>query len=114
MGNGKKVTGLIPSLPRKDQNLLAGESYTFPYGLSAGTTVISAADLASQTVANAKANHIIKGQTAWVNGEKITGTFDLVENTKEYLKETNATQNQVLSSKILFFCIWSSNVWYNA
>lgn len=104
--NGKLVTGSIPSLPRKDQNLLAGESYTFPYGLSAGTTVISAADLASQTVANAKDNQIIKGQTAWVNGVKVTGTFDLVENTKEYLKETNATQNQVLSSKKFYSSVY--------
>ena len=104
--NGKLVTGSIPSLPRKDQNLLAGESYTFPYGLSAGTTVISATDLASQTVANAKANQIIKGQTAWVNGVKVTGTFDLVENTKEYLKETNATQNQVLSSKKFYSSVY--------
>ena len=103
---GNLVTGLIPSLPRKDQNLLAGESYTFPYGLSAGTTVISAADLASQTVGNAKANQIIKGQVAWVNGEKVTGTFDLVENTKEYLKDTNATQNQVLSSKKFYSSVY--------
>ena len=103
---GKLVTGVIPSLPRKDQNLLAGESYTFPYGFSAGTTVISAADLASQTVGNAKANQIIKGQIAWVNGEKVTGTFDLVENTKEYLKETNATQNQVLSSKKFYSSVY--------
>ena len=105
--NGKKVTGTIPKLPRKDKNLLAGESYTFPYGLSAGTTVISAADLASQTVGNALSSQIIKGQIAWVNGQKIVGTFDIAQNTKEYLKTTNATQNQVLSGKNFYSSVYS-------
>ena len=105
--NGKKITGTIPKLPRKDKNLLAGESYTFPYGLSAGTTVISAADLASQTVGNALSSQIIKGQIAWVNGQKIIGTFDIAQNTKEYLKTTNATQNQVLSGKNFYSSVYS-------
>ena len=105
--NGNKVTGTIPKLPRKDQNLLAGESYTFPYGLSVGTTVISAADLASQTVGNALPSQIMQGQVAWVNGDRVVGSFDLKENTKKYLSNTNTTQNQVLSGKSFYSSIYA-------
>ena len=43
--NKNKIVGTIPKLPRKDKSLMAGESYTLPYGLSPGTSVVSAASL---------------------------------------------------------------------
>lgn len=97
--NKVKITGTIPKLPRKDKILSPGESYTLPYGLSAGTSVISAAPLDEQTVGTADASDIAFGQTAWVNGEKITGTLKISDEISTMMKDTNATKSQVLSGK---------------
>lgn len=73
--NGVKITGNIPILPRMDQTLMAGEYYEFPYGLSYGTTMISAAPLSIQTQGTATQNDIADGKTAWVDGEQIIGNM---------------------------------------
>lgn len=97
--NKSKITGTIPKLPRKDMILNPGESYTLPYGLSLGTSVISAAPLDNQTSGTASASDIAYGQTAWVNGEKITGTLKISEEIDKMVGETDALKNQVLSGK---------------
>lgn len=56
-------------------NLKAGQSITIPEGYHNGEGKVTAASLASQTSANASAGHILQGETAWVNGSKVTGTM---------------------------------------
>lgn len=97
--NKSKITGTIPKLPRKDMILSPGESYTLPYGLSLGTSVISAAPLDNQTSGTASASDIAYGQTAWVNGEKITGTLKISEEIDKMVGKTDALKNQVLNGK---------------
>ena len=63
--NRHLVKGKIPILPRQDVSLLAGESYTFPYGLSGGTTIIAAASLADQTVGQSSADRVYKNDIVW-------------------------------------------------
>ena len=108
--NGEQITGTIPILPRRDQTLLAGESYTFPYGLSPGTTVISAASLEIQTPGTATAEGILKGLTAWVNGEEITGTVDVDEMIETALGDTNTTQDDVLYGKTFYSSVYGQTV----
>ena len=108
--NGEQITGTIPILPRRDQTLLAGESYTFPYGLSPGTTVISAASLEIQTPGTATAAGILKGLTAWVNGEEITGTVDVDEMIETALGDTNTTQDDVLYGKTFYSSVYGQTV----
>lgn len=97
--NKNKITGTIPRLPRKDKTLLSGESYTIPYGLSAGTTVISAATLSSQTPGNVKPEDIIEGKTAWSNGDKVKGTLNIDDTIRKKFSDTDATQMNVLQGK---------------
>ena len=97
--NREKITGTIPKLPRRDKTLLAGESYNIPYGLSPGTSVITAASLESQTAGTAESDDILLGETAWVNGEKVTGSFNLSGHIREFLADTDALQYQVLNDK---------------
>ena len=108
--NRSKITGTVPRLPRKDKTLLAGETYTYPYGISTGTSVISAADLASQTVATATASSIVIGKTAWVNGTKLTGTLEIDEELQEKLATTNATLSQVLTGRLFYSNVYKTVV----
>ena len=57
-------------------NLKAGQGVPIPKGYHNGEGTVYAASLASQTSANASAGHILKGETAWVNGSKVTGTME--------------------------------------
>lgn len=69
------VTGEMPNngaLNKSD--LAAGASFTIPAGYTTGGTV-TAKSLASQTSATAVAGDILNGKTAYVNGNKITGTM---------------------------------------
>lgn len=97
--NRHLIKGKIPILPRQDVSLLAGESYTFPYGLSGGTTVIAAASLADQTVGNSSADRVYKNDIVWVNGEKIVGTFDPDEYVKNLFETTDALVSDVREGK---------------
>ena len=97
--NKVKLTGTIPRLAKMDKILKNGESYTIPYGLSAGTTIISAESLENVTEGTAEAKDIINGKVAWVNGEKIIGSFDVSDAMIEELKDTNATKAQVLDGQ---------------
>ena len=59
--------------------LNAGESYTIPQGYHTGRGQIIVNTLQDQTDATATPSDIMSGQTAWVNGEKITGTMTVQE-----------------------------------
>ena len=70
--------GLIGTMPNKgaiNQTLNAGGSYTIPAGYHNGSGKVTANTLASQTSATAGAGQILSGYTAWVNGNKITGSM---------------------------------------
>jgi hypothetical protein len=57
--------------------LNAGEGYTIPSGFHNGGGKVEANGLASQTPGNATAAHILSGQSAWVNGNKVNGGIPL-------------------------------------
>ena len=73
--NGTKITGTIPNRGAVSKALNCGESYTVPNGYHNGSGTVTANSLASQTSATATADKILSGETAWVNGTKITGTI---------------------------------------
>ena len=72
---GKKVTGTMPNRGAVNQTLNVGGSYTIPEGYHNGKGKVTAASLSSQTPGTATAAQILAGQTAWVNGKKITGNM---------------------------------------
>ena len=108
--NKTKITGKIPRLPRKDKLLIAGDTYTIPYGLSSGTSVISVAPLEEQTQATAKESDIIYGQSAWVNGEKVIGTLKISDEIADIMADTDTTKNQVLSGKKFYSSVYGQVV----
>ncbi len=71
---GKLIVGTMANNGAVSANLNAGQSYTIPAGYHNGSGKITANSLASQTQATATAQDIAEGKTAYVNGEKITGT----------------------------------------
>ena len=75
--NGTQVglTGGMPNNGAINHTLNAGGSYTIPAGYHNGSGKITVNSLASQTAANAGAGQILSGYTAWVNGNKITGSM---------------------------------------
>ena len=97
--NKTKVTGTIPIISRQDKTLSAGQTYTIPYGIHGGNTVITAKSLANETIGTATADNILKDKTAWVNGVLVTGTFDLDEHIRDTLSATDAEKASVLSGK---------------
>ena len=72
---GDLFDGTMPNNGAKTSTLDAGGSYTIPAGYHNGSGKITAKDLASQTAATAAATEILSGETAWINGTKITGTM---------------------------------------
>lgn len=73
--NGRKITGSMRNNGATGaSNLNAGSSYSIPAGYTTGGTVTTAS-LASQTAATATAAEILSGKTAWVNGQKISGSM---------------------------------------
>lgn len=58
-----------------NQSLNAGNSFLVKKGYHAQDFSVGANSLASQTPGNAAAGHILSGQTAWVNGNKVTGNI---------------------------------------
>ena len=71
---GSKINGSMTNQGAKTSTLNCGKSYTIPAGYHNGSGKITANSLASQTSATATAEQILSGKTAWVNGNKITGT----------------------------------------
>ena len=79
--NGEKVTGTMPYIGIVNETIACSEEYIIPKGFHSGEGKVVAKDLASQTIADAENKNILNGKTAWVNGEKITGT--MVRNSSE-------------------------------
>ena len=73
--DGQLITGTMANNGAVLANLNAGASYMIPAGYHNGSGKVTANSLASQTSANATATQILSGQTAWVNGSKVTGTM---------------------------------------
>lgn len=72
--DGEPAAGMMPNNGAQNGALNCGQSKAIPAGYTTGGTV-TANSLASQTSANAAAGQILSGQTAWVNGSKITGNM---------------------------------------
>lgn len=70
----ESVEGTMPNNGEQSATLKCGQSKQIPAGYTPGGTV-TAADLASQTGATAVDNQLSSGKTAWVNGQKVTGTL---------------------------------------
>ncbi|MFR2534873.1 MAG: hypothetical protein ACLS95_06585 [Clostridia bacterium] len=71
---GKLLTGTMVNQGAVSSNLNCGQSYTIPAGYHNGSGKITANSLASQTSATATSSDITEGKTAWINGNKVTGT----------------------------------------
>ncbi len=69
------VEGTMVNQGAKTAALNCGGSYTIPAGYHNGSGKVTANTLASQTSANATAAQILSPQTAFVNGNKVTGTM---------------------------------------
>ena len=72
--DGKAINGTMPNNGSPMITLNCGGTYNLSAGYYGGGT-ISANSLASQTSATATADKILSGQTAYVNGNKVTGTM---------------------------------------
>ena len=72
--NDTDLSGTMPNKGAVTSSLNCGGSYTIPKGYHNGNGRVTANSLSSQTSANATANDIMNGKTAWVNGSKLTGT----------------------------------------
>jgi len=73
--NGTKITGTMANQGAKSTTLNPGGSYTIPAGYHNGGGKITVSSLANNTSANASADQILSGRTAWVNGVMLTGTM---------------------------------------
>lgn len=73
--DGVKVTGSMTNNGSKSAALNAGGSFTIPQGYHDGTGKVTANSLASQTAGTAVAGNILNGKTAWVGGNKVTGSM---------------------------------------
>ncbi len=70
-----KRTGSMVNQGNVSQTLNAGESYNVPSGYHNGSGKVIANSLVSQTPGTATASRLMNGDTAWVNGSKLTGTM---------------------------------------
>ena len=69
------LVGIMPNNGKVEKTLNAGGKYTIPVGYHNGEGYVKATDLASQTSATATSGVIQSGYTAWVDGNKVTGTY---------------------------------------
>ena len=73
-GCDEPTAGSMPNNGAISGTLNCGQSKSIPKGYTTGGTV-TANSLASQTPATVTASQILTGQTAWVNGNKVTGSM---------------------------------------
>lgn len=74
-GSDEPQTGTMPDRGAITKALNGGEAYTIPVGYHNGAGKVTANSLSGQTAGTASAGHILSGQTAWVNGNRITGSM---------------------------------------
>ncbi|WP_249167336.1 hypothetical protein [Clostridium butyricum] len=92
-GDNGRVDGAMANNGAVTSTLTAGTSYTIPAGYHNGSGKITANNLASQTNATATAPQILSGQTAYVNGNKITGNMpNLSSNSSISYENGNSTK----------------------
>lgn len=78
---GRLATGTMPNnYSMGNKKLYCGETFTIPEGYHTGHSTVTAYSLAYQTSATATAADILKDKTAWVDGEKISGTMNKLGN----------------------------------
>ena len=106
--NGEKLVGELDVYSRQDKVLLAGQSYTIPRGIHPGTSIVSAATLASQTQGTATIDTILKGETAWVNGYLVEGIFDADDAIAQILANTDAKREQVAAGKKFYSAVYGA------
>lgn len=74
--DGVQIPGQLPEITQDAPiTLNAGESYAIPYGKHSGEGTVVAAGLDAQTAGTAESGDIAEGETAWVNGQLVTGTI---------------------------------------
>lgn len=78
-GDNGRVDGTMANNGAVTSTLTAGTSYTIPAGYHNGSGKITANSLASQTQATAGTLQIVPPYTAYVNGQKITGTMNVLQ-----------------------------------
>ena len=93
LANNSPVTGTMPNCGAVSAELNAGESFDIPYGYHDGEGKISSKSLESQTQGTATENSILSGETAWVNGQQITGNVT----PGSLASDATATANTILS-----------------
>jgi hypothetical protein len=72
---GEEIEGAMVDNGAKTATLDAGGSYTIPAGYHNGSGKVTAKNLVSQTAGTAEATEILSGETAWVDGTKVTGSM---------------------------------------
>lgn len=69
-------SGTLQTNPvHSDVTIVAGESYNIPNGINPVSYNVIAKGLSDETPGTATASNILMNETAWVNGEKITGVM---------------------------------------
>lgn len=97
--NGIKVTGTMPVRTAIDSTLTAGSSVEMPEGYYPAGKV-TAKSLADQTKANAVAAHILKGDTAWIDGVLVTGSMPNIASIDAVKSLYNETEVSTLFARI--------------
>lgn len=90
----QKRTGTMANQGAKTAALNCGGSYTIPAGYHNGSGKVTANSLASQTAGNAGTTDIRNGKTAFVNGNKVTGSMT----ERGAITITPSTKNQTIAA----------------
>lgn len=104
--NGELMTGTMKNNGAIEKTLNAGENYNVPEGYTSGGT-IKANSLESQTQATATESDITSGKTAWVNGNKVTGTMKTLGEVKDM--GAIASESYSLTPKEIYSNKWSAS-----
>ena len=104
--NGELMTGTMKNNGAIEKTLNAGENYNVPEGYTSGGT-IKANSLESQTQATATESDITSGKTAWVNGNKVTGTMKTLGEVKDM--GAIASKSYSLTPKEIYSNQWSAS-----
>ncbi|MDE5587102.1 MAG: hypothetical protein K2I72_01870, partial [Bacilli bacterium] len=93
--NGDKITGTMVDNGGISRALNPGDTLTIPVGYHDGTGKITVSSMLNNTSATATSAQILSGKTAWVNGDKITGTMI---NSSQGDKNLNSGENYTLAA----------------